>query len=469
MFRSALLILSGNAVASLINLVRNLLIARLLPVADYGIAATFAVAMSMVEMASAFGLQQQIVQARDGDDPRLQAGLQGFQVLRGLVAGAALFLLAGPFAWFLGSPQLAPAYQVLALVPVLTALTHFDVYRLTRQMRYRPIVVANAVPPIVSLVAVWPLFHWLGDYRVMLGALLVQALAMTVTSHLVAERGYRVSLDREVMRRGWSFGWPLLINNIMLFFVFQGDKMLVGRELGFEALAIFAMGVTLTLTPTLVMAKSLQSYFLPQLSAAGDDPARFSDLAHAAIQASMLAAAVLLLAVFLAGEAFIQMALGPKYKDLVPIFTMLAAVHAVQVLKSAPSTIALARGQTGNAAIGNVFRVSSFPIIWIVLLRAAQLEHIIWIAFAAECAGVTAAFFLVRQRVRLSLRSSTLTFGALFAVVITAVFKPFIGGMEETASVPATLFLFFCVQVASSRQLGNLLILKADEARLGDR
>ncbi len=37
MFRSALLILSGNAVASLLLLTRNLIVARLIPVADYGI------------------------------------------------------------------------------------------------------------------------------------------------------------------------------------------------------------------------------------------------------------------------------------------------------------------------------------------------------------------------------------------------------------------------------------------------
>jgi hypothetical protein len=82
MFRSALLILSGNAAASLLLLARNLIIARLIPVADYGVASTFAIAMAVVEMASALGLQQQIVQARNGEDPRFQSALQGFQVLR---------------------------------------------------------------------------------------------------------------------------------------------------------------------------------------------------------------------------------------------------------------------------------------------------------------------------------------------------------------------------------------------------
>ena len=105
MLRSALLVLSGNAASSLLLLARNLLVARMILLADYGVAATFALAMAVVEMASALGLQQQIVQAKNGDDPHFQAVLQGFQLLRGIVSAAALFALAGPMADFMAIPE----------------------------------------------------------------------------------------------------------------------------------------------------------------------------------------------------------------------------------------------------------------------------------------------------------------------------------------------------------------------------
>ena len=49
MYRSALLVLSGNAMVAVLFLARSLVIARLIPVADYGIAATFALAMANLE------------------------------------------------------------------------------------------------------------------------------------------------------------------------------------------------------------------------------------------------------------------------------------------------------------------------------------------------------------------------------------------------------------------------------------
>ena len=71
MFRSALLILSGNLTSYMLLFLRNLLVARLIGVSDYGIASTFLLSMSIVEMMSALGIQQQLILRKDGDDADL--------------------------------------------------------------------------------------------------------------------------------------------------------------------------------------------------------------------------------------------------------------------------------------------------------------------------------------------------------------------------------------------------------------
>jgi O-antigen/teichoic acid export membrane protein len=68
MFRAAILLFSGNSLSSLFSLARSVVIAHLISVSDFGIASTFALAMSVIEMMTALGLQQQIVQHKDGDD-----------------------------------------------------------------------------------------------------------------------------------------------------------------------------------------------------------------------------------------------------------------------------------------------------------------------------------------------------------------------------------------------------------------
>ncbi len=399
-FRTAILILSGNATASLLLLVRNLVVARLIPVEDYGIAATFAVVMAMVEMASAFGLQQQIVQSSNGDDPRFQAALQGFQVLRGIGAGAVLFLIADPMARFLGIPEVIWAYQLLALVPVIKAFEHFDIHRLNRQMRFWPLILTGGVPALLSLLLIWPLAAWLGDWRVMLYAILAQISIMALTSHLVAERPYRIVFDRMIMGNSLRFGWPILVNSVLLFLVFQGDKLIVGRVLGMEALAVFAMGMTLTLTPTLVIAKSAQNFFLPQLSAA-TGTARFPEIANRILSMVTAAALSFLIVILLLGGPVIHMLFGAKYAALIPLLIWFAIGQTLRVAKAGPAIVALALGHTSNAMIANILRILILPLIWMVAEQTGSLLHILIVVVMGEAMSVLIAFYLLAHTSKL--------------------------------------------------------------------
>lgn len=427
MIRSALLIVSGNATTSLLLFARNLIIAHLISVPDYGIAATFAIAMAVVEMMSALGLQQQIVQSKDGDDPRFQAALQGFQVLRGVILSGVLFLLAGPIAAFMLVPDVAWAYQVMALVPVLNALTHFDTFRMNRHMEFWRMTLTGVVPALASVLVIWPLSHWFGDYRVMLYAIIVQAALSAVVSHLVAQRRYWLVLDRRLMAQSLAFGWPLLVNGILLFAVFNGDKVIVGRELGMETLAIFAMGFTLTLTPTLVMAKSVQNFFLPLLSAAARDgapPGRFDQLAAATLQIAILNGSLMVLVIFLIGDPVVHGLLGVKYAALLPLLELLAVQQSLRVFKTGGAVVALARGKSGNAMIANLFRLLTLPVAWVVLLQGGTLITTIWIAIAGEIMGYVASLLLVHFRLGIALRPIALPLLAAAALLGVSVSGP---------------------------------------------
>jgi O-antigen/teichoic acid export membrane protein len=395
MLKSALLILSGNAAFSLFLLVRNLAVATLIPLTDYAIAATFMIAMTAVEMASTLGLQQQIVQASKGEDTRFQAALQGFQVFRGVLAGVVLFAMAGPIATFLGVPQVAWAYQVLAFVPVLNALQHFDMHRLNRQMVFGPLILTKVVPIFMSLLLIWPLAIWLGDYRVMLWALVMQAVVMVVMSHVTARRGSRLAWDRVVIGESLRFGWPLLLNSAFLFGVFQGDKIIVGHLLGLAPLALFAMGFTLTLAPSLVIASSIQNFFLPQLS---KDDDRFGMFAQVTSQTGLFGGMVLVVMVAAFGGPLVALVLGAKYAGLAPLLIPLAVLQAIRIAKAGPSIVALSKGHTTNAMWSNVPRLLSLIVIWVVLQEDASLMTVIWIGCLGELAGLIVASVLMYWR-----------------------------------------------------------------------
>ena len=71
--KSGLLLSGGSIASSMCSFGRNIIIARLISVENFGIAATLALTMSLVEMASNLSLDRLIVQDPEGDSPRLQA------------------------------------------------------------------------------------------------------------------------------------------------------------------------------------------------------------------------------------------------------------------------------------------------------------------------------------------------------------------------------------------------------------
>jgi len=429
MYRKALILVSGNAFGSALSLVRNLAVARIVSPEDYGIAATFAISMSIVEMFSYLGLQQLMVVDRDADSPRFQAASQGFQVLRGMLSALLLLLIAGPYARFLGIGHVTWAFQLVAVIPLMNGLQHFDQHRLKRHMNFRASVITTAVPPLLSVLSLLPLALIFDDYRIMLYAILVQAVAMVVVSHLVAERRYGVVFDTGLMRRAMVFGWPLLLNGILLFAVFNGEKLIVGRELGMAALAVFSMGFTLTLTPTLVMASSLQTFFVPLLTRARDDARRFQTLGAATVEAGLVIGVALVLATALVGGPVVHLLLGPKYDALLPILVQLAVLQAARVSKSGSSFVALAKERTGNAIAGNLPRILAIPLAWVIVVRTGDILSVIWIGILAEACGFFIGLWLSRQRAGLHTRPLMPTVALCIAFHAVALW-------DATANVP---------------------------------
>jgi O-antigen/teichoic acid export membrane protein len=431
--RSVFQLLSGNAIAALMGFARNILVARLLGVEDYGIAATFALSTALIEMATTLGLEKLIVQAREGDEPEWQAGLQGFHLIRSILAALVLFALAQPTATFFGVPDLAWAYRVMALVPLFLGFEHFDIHRLTRHKLYRPFLMHRVLPLTASVAAIWPLVWLFGDYRVLLYAHLIQYGLSTVVSHAVAERRYQLSFDRAIIGRALSFGWPLLINNALLFAVMEGDRVIVGRELGLEALAIFSIGLTLTRMPIGIITQSLSLFFLPRLSAAQDDPIRFAHLSCAVLQTALVSGLLLVLMVALIGGPIVSLLFGDKYAALLPFLIWFAIWQAVRGFRAGVSQIMLARGGTRQLLLANIVRIAVIPLAWWAAAHGATFLTLIVIATTGEIAAFGAGLAFLKYRSQLSLRA------VIRHITLAFVFLLLVAGFNTLVEDPNTL------------------------------
>lgn len=398
---------------------RTLLISRLISLEDFGIASIFLLAISLVEMISSLGLQQQMIQSKDGNELRFQAALQCFSMIRGFINGLLLILLAQPIANFFGVPEIAWAFRVVALVPMLGGLNHFDIGRLKRQMIYMPATMVSTLPVIGSLASVYPLYWIFGDYRTMLFAIVIQIFLVLLITHLLARRKYQLVYDRSVISRSIKFGWPLMVSNLLLYALFNGERIIIGRELDLEVLAVFSMALSLTLTPSLVISNSTMSFFLPQLSGAIRKPS-YPALAVTVFQSHLMLGNLMLVGIALVGGPFLHSVLGEKYAAAIPLLTWLGVVQTIRTYKGGCSAISISGGFTKNQIMANIARVSLLPLAWFLISRGGDLMVLIWIAMLGETTGLVIGMMLARRQKLLPVRLVLVPLGISLSLLMTA-------------------------------------------------
>jgi len=394
---------AANFSGALLSLLRNVVIARLLAPEEFGIASTFAITLALFEVLSNIGINNLIVQARDGNRARLQADLQGIQLARGVIAGALLLVLAGPYARLLGAGEALWAYQVMAGVPLLRGLWHLDIFRLQREMRFLPFAAATVVSQVLAVAAVWPLAEIGRDYTIMLWTILFQQASFTLVSHLMATRRYRIRWSGAIVRKAMRFGLPLLGNGILLFGIFHGDRLIIANQAGLDVLGWFAVAAMLTLTPSMVLAKTLQPLFLPRLARMQDDAAGFARTSAQTIEAFVLAGTALALGFALVGEPLLIALFGIEYAAALNVLTWLAVMQAVRLFKAGPTIVAISLAETTNPLIANFTRCLALPASFAALAAGAPVVVVAWTALAGEALAVLVSLALLRVRLRLGL------------------------------------------------------------------
>lgn len=420
----AALLATGQVLRQSFSFIRNIIIARLISPDDFGIAATFVIAVSLLEMISDLAAHRLLVQAEDGNDERFQETAHLLMVVRGAVNAVLLFLLAWPFSRLFNIPEARWAFQCLAIVPLVMGFAHLDRKRLHRDMRFGRDTIVDVVDQIIPLMAAWPLAIWLGDYSAVLWLLIARAVVSVAASHLVAHRPYRWACDKVYLKRMLTFGWPLLVNGLLMFGIFQGDRLVVGTAYTMTDLGFYSVAFTLTMMPTFMVARITSSLLLPLLSNVQTSPQKFQARYALSVQALWPAAALLATPFILGGTFLVTEIYGDKYAPAGTVIGWLAAMQAVRLMRSAPALAAMARGDTRTLMLSNMARSCALVL---AVLAATLNAELVWIA-ASGLVGELLALGLVLFRLTrlhhlaavICIRPACLSFLAILAAGVIA-------------------------------------------------
>jgi O-antigen/teichoic acid export membrane protein len=418
--QGTLLLTLGEGVIYGCSFIRNMILARMLTKADFGIAATFALIMTLLEMSDKLGMARFVVRDKEGNEPEFIAAAHVVHFVAAALSAILIVACAGPLSILFGIPDQRWAIFLLALGPLFRGVEHLDVRRFERDLRFAPSLLVEALPQVVITLAAWPVVSWLGDYRAVLLLLLAKGLVSCVGSHLLAERPYRWRMHRVYIRRMLRFGWPLVVNGFLMFGVLQGDHFLIAALYTMTDLAPYAAAAALTMAPTFFFGRVFNSLMLPIVADVQGDPVALARRYRQVLSVVTVFAVVCSVAMILGGEAFMRLVYGSKYAGAGVLLAWLAAANAFRNVRIAPAVAAIAKGDSQNQMISNLFRVVALIPAAAVAFAQKPLWLIACTGLLGEALACWISFLRLRRRDSVPLSNSLVPASWVLLAVATS-------------------------------------------------
>jgi O-antigen/teichoic acid export membrane protein len=291
-------------------------------------------------------------------------------------------------------------------------------------MGFGALIKAELVGAVVSLVLLWPLAIELGDYRVMLFALLTDQVLRCVATHVYATETFKLGWDGVIVKRALTFGLPLMLAGVLNFTVMQADRIIVAYQFTAIDLGLFSAALTLAMTPTLICSRIAQSYFLPILSKIQDDDKAFETQSLLTMQMMLCFGGFAMLCFSLVGANIFGTAFGERMTGGIQYVVPLGIAFSVRLIRTSSTvSIALARGHTFNPMFANLIRLVTLPVAIFAVHQGASIVEIVLISMVGEVVSLLVALFLLQYRMRLNApRKMVLSFtiGAVFLAISAA-------------------------------------------------
>lgn len=344
----------GTTVAQqLIRLGSNLILTRLLFPEAFGLMALVQTFMAGLAMFSDIGIGPSIIQNRRGEDPDFLNTAWTIQIGRGVMLWLGACALAWPAAQFYNEPQLLSLMPAVGLTALIAGFQTTKTVVANRQLRLgRQSAISLATQCIGILVTVILAWIWPSIWALVIGSLFSSLMGILAGHFFMTGVPNRLRWDPSAARSLMSFGRYIFLSTLAGFVVNQGDKVLMGKLVGFSDLGIYNIAFFMASFPG-ILGDMLASRILFPLYREIRPSESASSRRRIGRARILLAGALIVLSGTLAviGDWLIGLLYDPRYAAAGPMMVILSVMAFPTALTKGNSQLLLAEGNSRDFSI----------------------------------------------------------------------------------------------------------------------
>ena len=371
--------LASSGVRVVLQFGVGVLLARLLPPADFGLAALAFIVISFAETIVDLGLGPAIVQREDLTERHVRVSFT-LSMLVGCAFAAALALGAPLFGVLLRNEALPEILRWEAILFVFAGIAATGRAVIERKLDFRGVFLVDFSSYLLgyAVVAVTMALMGFGVWSLVCGSILQAAVAAGVTL-VLARHPMRPLVAWEEFRELSHFGVGVILNTVVTHGAYNGDNLVVGRWLGSHALGLYSRAFQLMQLPLSQVGDITWNVLFSAYSRLQSDPARATRAYLKGIQMNALVVAPIMAGMVVAGPHLVVGLFGPQWAGSALPLQILCAIGLLRSVYGATGALA--------HALGAVYAEFRRQAMYAVLLIAAALAGTRW-GIAGVAAGV---------------------------------------------------------------------------------
>ena len=311
-----------------IQLIVQIVLARLLVPGDFGIIAIVLVFTNLAQVFVQSGLNTALIQKRDADDLDFSSVLYGSLIIAGFLY-LLIFATAPWIAAFYGSQTLIRLLRVLALTLFPGAFNSVQNAYVSRNMLFKKLFYSSLGSILISGTAgIAAALGGLGVWSLVIQYLANQ-ISITIIMWFTVKWRPILKFSLERVKQLFSFAWKLLVSGLLNTAYMEIRTLIIGRLYSPTSLGYFNRGDQMPKMLVNNLDGSIQAVMLPTLSSLQDDDSSVKRVVRRSIKTSSFLVFPMMAGLAAVAEPAILLVLGEKWLPTVPFLQIFCISSAL--------------------------------------------------------------------------------------------------------------------------------------------
>ena len=368
--KSALFWRSGTQIlAQMVSWGTTLAVIRILEPSDYGLFAMTSVVLVFLNFLNGYGFASALIQSESVEPIRIRQAFGLLILLNFGLALAQLFIAAPLAAAYFREPAVADLLRWQSLIYLATPFLVLPEVLMTRNLEFRkPAIVTLVSTSVGAATSLVLALSGAGVWTLVFAPIAIfwsRAIAMMwITRFWV-----KPSFDFRGAGSTFSFGTLLLVSHGFFIIQTQSDIFIAGRAFDSHQLGLYAEALFLTQIFATKFVPPLNEVAFPAYARLQNDR---SALAYGFLKATrliMLVAFPLYFGLAVSAEPFVELLMGPKWLEAIPIVAILALAMPLMTLQVLIAPAINALGMPQITVRNSIFGAILMPAVYIVAVR----------------------------------------------------------------------------------------------------